>query len=72
MKLITWNIRGLNNKGKLRPPKDENCKEIPAVLILQETKFSNERLSEILVKCWKGSTLVELDGEGKVGRLALV
>lgn len=57
MKLVFWNIRGLNFKGKLRYLKDRIKKEKPYIILLHETKIIMEKLKQItrrsypIVKC---------------------
>ena len=47
MIVISWNIRGLNSKGKQRYFKERITQEIPQMVPLQETKVSAEHLEEI-------------------------
>lgn len=48
MKLVSWNIRGLNSKGKLRYLKEQIYKEKPDIIILRETKVTLEKYDEII------------------------
>jgi exonuclease III len=44
MKVLSWNIRGLNSKGKHRHLKEKLQAEKPQVMLLQETKVSGQKL----------------------------
>jgi len=45
---ITWNIRGLNSRGKYRYLKERLKKDKPNIMIVQETKISERKLKEIM------------------------
>ena len=48
MKVISWNIRGLNSKGKQRYLKERLKVEKPQVMLIQETKVSGQKLHHII------------------------
>jgi exonuclease III len=48
MKVLSWNIRGLNSKGKQRHLKAKLQAEKPQVMLLQETKVSGQKLQTII------------------------
>jgi len=48
MIIISWNIRGLNSKGKQRYMKEKLKKDRPSIMILQETKISVQQLEGII------------------------
>jgi exonuclease III len=48
MIVISWNIRGLNSKGKQRYLKEKLKKEKPSVMILQETKISVQQIEQLI------------------------
>lgn len=50
MIIISWNIRGLNSKGKQRYMKEKLKKEKPTIMFLQETKVTGMQLEEIVNK----------------------
>ena len=48
MIITSWNIRGLNSRGKQRYLNERVKKEKPSIMIVQETKISTEKMREIL------------------------
>lgn len=72
MKLISWNMRGLNSPSKHQMLKTMIQLEKPAIVFLQETKSTNVFLEKILRKAWPGSRSVSVDGLGASGGLAIV
>lgn len=72
MKLISWNMRGLNSPSKHRMLKTMIKLEKPAIVFLQETKSTNVLLEKILRKAWPGSRSVSVDAIGASGGLAIV
>ena len=71
MKLVSWNVRGLNSPGKYRMIKNMIQKEKPQLLFLQETKCNSEMLSSIISKAWPSSSSVAVDASGFSGGLAI-
>eukprot|EP00253_Pinus_taeda_P019122 PITA_19122 len=72
MKLISWNIRGLNcpRKGKLL--KNLIMEEKPKILFLQETKCNSTILEKIAAKAWPGGLVTAVDAQGASGGLAIL
>jgi len=50
MIVTSWNIRGLNSKGKQRYLKERIKKDKPSIMIIQETKISSQQLEDIVKK----------------------
>ena len=48
MKILSWNIRGLNSLNKQRYLKDKLKQGKPQIMLLQETKISAQRFDTIL------------------------
>jgi len=48
MIVTSWNIRGLNSKGKQRYLKERIKKDKPSIMIIQETKISFQQLEGII------------------------
>jgi len=71
MKLISWNVRGLNSPRKCRMIKNMIQHEQPHILFMQETKCNNSTLDSILSKAWPGCQTVIVDASGASGGLAI-
>jgi len=71
MKLISWNLRGLNSPGKLRMLKNMIKMEKPQICFLQESKCNSSTLGSILSKTWLGCQSVVVDASGASGGLAI-
>eukprot|EP00253_Pinus_taeda_P017518 PITA_17518 len=67
MKLISWNIRGINSKGKMRYLKERIQKEQFDILIIQETKVTRERFKEIANENWPLVDCMALDARDSAG-----
>eukprot|EP00253_Pinus_taeda_P011971 PITA_11971 len=72
MKLISWNVRGLNSPAKHRMLKNMIQQEKPSLVFVQETKGNNVVLEKILKKVWTGCRLVSVDASGTSGGLAIL
>jgi exonuclease III len=72
MKIISWNIRGLNGRSKQKLLRDLIFAEKPDVLLLQETKCSNEDLNKLLPYSWKQGEAVSIAAAGTAGGLAVL
>jgi len=70
MKLISWNLRGLNGPGKLRMLKNMVKMEKPQICFFQETKCNSTTLERILSKAWPGCQSVVVDASSASGGLA--
>jgi hypothetical protein len=72
MKLISWNIRGLNGHRKQRILRDHIIEEQPDIILLQETKCAGEEMTQILSRCWKIGKIMTIDSIGMAGSLAIL
>eukprot|EP00253_Pinus_taeda_P002817 PITA_02817 len=72
MKLISWNIRGLNGPRKTRLLKNMLKQENPQVLFLQEIKCDSSVLDRIANKFWPRSHNIAVDANGASGGLAIL
>ena len=72
MKILSWNIRGLNAKSKQALLKERIKKDQPDILLLQETKRAWVETNSTLHKCWKWAQYVEVDARGVDGGLAML
>jgi exonuclease III len=72
MKIITWNIRGLNGISKQRIL--QNCikAENPDIRLLQETKCVNGIEEEILRRCWRHFNFTYTYSKEEVGGLSIL
>ena len=64
MKLLSWNIRGLNGRSKQRMLKMKLQKDPPNVLFLQETKCPSVTAASILAWIWNNYLTMEIDAQG--------
>lgn len=51
MKIISCNIRGLKNLGKIRSLKEKRVKNNPIIVLLQETKMNDKKLTQNNQRC---------------------
>ena len=72
MKLISWNVRGLNSPSKHRMIKNWIQQEKPTIVFLQETKSSTDAIERIRGKVWAGSSAISVDAAGASGGLAIL
>eukprot|EP00253_Pinus_taeda_P024539 PITA_24539 len=72
MKLISWNVRGLNSPSKHRMIKNLIMREKPAIVFLQETKCSSTTIDSLSNKAWAGSSSISVDASGASGSLAIL
>jgi exonuclease III len=72
MKIISWNIRGLNGRSKQRLLRDMLIAEKPDIMLLQETKCAIEEMDKILPSCWKQGQGIYIVAMGAAGGLALL
>ena len=72
MKLISCNIRGLNNPSKYRMIKNMIQMERPQIFFMQETKCNSNNLGPILSRAWPGCHSIAVDASGASGGLAIV
>jgi exonuclease III len=67
MKIITWNIRGLNNPRKQRILKNRLRKEQPDLCFIQETKCTVDRMETINKKQWSKYKMLVVEGQQMAG-----
>jgi exonuclease III len=72
MKIITWNIRGLNGRSKQRILRDCIKAENPDILMLQETKCAGTEAETIFQRIWRGCDFIQTDSSGASGGLAIL
>jgi hypothetical protein len=72
MKILSWNIRGLNAKSKQDLLKDRIKKDQPDILLLQETKCAGIEANITIQRCWKQAQYVEVDARGAAGGFAIL
>jgi len=72
MIVISWNIRGLNSKGKQRYLKERLKKDKPGVIIFQETKISMQQMEGIIKNCKIQYEVMGQDENGSAGGLAIL
>lgn len=72
MIITSWNIRGLNSKGKKRYLAERIKKEKAQIMMLQETKIMGEKMEEILKKIKPTYECMTLDAKGSAGGTAIL
>jgi exonuclease III len=72
MKIITWNIRGINGISKQSNRQDNIRVENPNILLLQETKCFWEEVEEIFWRCWRVCNSIHTDSNGVAGGLQIL
>jgi exonuclease III len=72
MKIITWNIRGLNGRSKQRILRDCIKAENPDILMLQETKCAGTEAETIFQRIWRECNSISTDSTGASGGLAIL
>lgn len=72
MIITTWNIRGLNSKGKQRYLRDRLKTDKPNIMIIQETKISTQKMEEIMRGLIPHCELMGQDAVGSAGGLAIL
>jgi len=72
MKIITWNIRGLNGKSKQRILRNCIKSEDPDILMLQETKYAENMAEEIFKRFCHTCNYIYTDSKGATNGLAIL
>ena len=67
MKVITWNIRGLNNPRKQRILRSILKQEQPDLCFIQETKCNTDRMETISQQQWCKYKMVAIGGNQMAG-----
>ena len=72
MIITTWNIRGLNSRGKQRYHKERLKKDKPSIMIVHETKISEEKLKDIMENFKPKYQVMAQDANGSARGLAIL
>lgn len=72
MIITTWNIRGLNSRGKQRYPKERIKRDKSNIMIVQETKIGEQKLKDIMRKFKTHYEIIGKDAIGSVGGLEIL
>jgi exonuclease III len=72
MKILTWNIRGLNGRSKQRTLRECIKAENPDMLLLQETKCAGAEAETIFQRIWRDCNFISTDSAGASGGLAIL
>jgi exonuclease III len=72
MKILTWNIRGLNGRSKQRTLRECIKVENPDLLLLQETKCAGAEAEIIFQRIWRDCNFISTDAAGASGGLAIL
>jgi exonuclease III len=67
MKVITWNIRGLNSPRKQKILKNKLKMEKPDICFIQETKCTTDKMVQISRKSWNTYNFLDIDSQNSVG-----
>jgi exonuclease III len=67
MKVITWNIRGLNNPRKKRILRTKLNQEQPNLCFIQEMKYTTDRMEEISKQKWPKYKMVAIEDHQMAG-----
>jgi len=72
MKIITWNIRGLNGRYKQRILRNCVKEKDPDMFLLQETKCVGDMVEEKFKRCWRHCNFIYTESKGAVRGLAIL
>ena len=72
MKIISWNVRGLNLPSKHGILKRKIIQQNPAIIYHQETKCSTENPLQLMTKLWKGIQSIVIDSKGASGCIEII
>lgn len=72
MIIISWNIRGLNSKGKQIYMKEKLKKDRPSIMILQETKITMQQMEGIIKNSKLQYEVMGQDAIGSAGGIAIL
>eukprot|EP00253_Pinus_taeda_P015439 PITA_15439 len=72
MIITSWNIRGLNSRGKQRYLNEGLRKENPSIMIVQETKISTGKMREILNRNRSSYEMMGQDAIRSAGGLIII
>lgn len=72
MIITSWNISGLNSKGKKRNLVERLRKEKPELMLLQQTKILERKMDEIPNKIKSKYECMSIDVKGSAGGIAIL
>jgi hypothetical protein len=72
MKLISWNVWDINGPTKHKMIHIKILEEKHSVIMIQETKCSNNTLETLMAHLWKGSKVASIDAVGASGGLKII
>jgi exonuclease III len=72
MKIISWNIRGLNGHSKQRLLREIIIVEQPNIILQQETNCTTEEMDRVLSYCWKQGKDICTNAMGSAGGLTIL
>ena len=61
MKIVSWNMRGLNSKGKQKQLKEKWYTKHPSIMLIYETKILSEVQPHIIRKWGRNFQVVVID-----------
>ena len=64
LKIISWNIKGIGGDSKRCLFKNRILIEKPTTIMLQETKYSEQKLMDFVNKSWRNAQAIALDAKG--------
>jgi len=71
MKVISWNVRGINGLNKHKMLCRVILQEKPTMLMIQETKRNSDNLRALLLPLWKNNKSIAFDVARALGGLAI-
>jgi len=72
MIITSWNIRGLNSKGKQRYLKERLKRDKPNIMLIQETKLKESKLKEVTKSFKPYYEVMGQDATGSAGGVAIL
>ena len=72
MKVINWNIRGLNSPRKQRILRDKLKQEQPDLYFIQEMKCTTDRMEEINKQHWRKYKMVSIEDHQRSGGILML
>lgn len=70
MKILSWNVKGYNAPDKKHPIKRRVCQVKPKIIMLEETKFKGNDISNFR-QSWSRWDIVFMEVEGAFGGLGI-
>lgn len=71
MKIISWNLRGIQSKSRQRSLRNRLEEEKPDTVMLQETKCPGQQAQTIIQCNWRQAEVVTIDAQGYLEGIAL-